>query len=95
MKAKGDTGKQILESLISIATETQKTADEYADEMEHMSENADVEYFRLKVDRGLEKMKLEEWLDFDLLTDATNYYLNSHKTDLARCASALVDSDGA
>lgn len=95
LKATGDTGKQILESVVAIATDTQRTADEFADEMEHLVENAQVEYFRLNVDRGLEKMKLEEWKHFDMLTGATSYYLNRHKADLDRCANALLDSDGA
>ncbi|KAL9137486.1 MAG: hypothetical protein Q9175_001311 [Cornicularia normoerica] len=93
LKATGDTGKQILKSVVAIATDTQTTADGFADEMEHLAENAKIDYFRLNVDRGLEKMKLEEWKDFDTLTGATSYYLNSHKADLDRCANALLDSD--
>lgn len=94
LKATGDTGKQILESMVAIATDTQRTADEFADEIEHLAEHAKIEYFRLNVDRGLEKMNLEEWKDFDMLTGATSYYLNSHKADLDRCANALLDSNG-
>ena len=94
LRATGDSGKQILESLIDIATDTQRTADEFADEMHHLPESAKVEYFRFNVDRGLEYMKLEEWKDFDMLTGATSYYLNSHKADLYRCAKALLDTDG-
>ena len=95
LKATGDTGKQILESVIAIATDTQKIADEFADEMGHMAENERVEYFRLNVDRGLEKLRLEEWTDFDLLTGATSYYLNGHKADLDRCADSLLNAVGA
>lgn len=95
LKATGATGKEILESMVAIATDTQRTADEFVDEIKHLPEDAKVEYFRLNVDRGLEKMKLEEWRDFDMLTGATSYYLNSHKADLDRCASVLLDSHGA
>ena len=94
LKATGDTGKQILKSVAAIATDTQKTADEFSEEMAHLPENAKVDYFRLNIDRGLENMKLEEWKDFDMLTGATSYYLNNHKADLDRCANALLDSDG-
>ena len=95
LKATGDTGKQILESLIAIATDTQRTADEFADEIEHLPESTKVEYFRLNVDRGLETIKIEEWKDFDMLTGATSWYLNSHKADLDRCANALLETAGA
>lgn len=95
LKATGDTGKKILESLVTIATDTQRTADEFADEMEQSEENAKVAYFRLNVDRGLENMKLQEWKQFDMLTGATTYYLNNHKADLEKCVAALLDSNGA
>ena len=95
LRSTGDTGKQILKWVVDIATDTQRTADEFADEMEHLAGIAPVDYFRLNVDQGLEKMKLEEWKDFDTLTGATDYYLNRHKADLNRCADALLDADGA
>ena len=95
LRTTGDTGKEILGSVVKIATDTQRTADEFADEMEHLPENAKVDYYRFNVDHGLETMKLEEWGDFDMLAGATSYYLNSHKSDLDRCASALLCSVGA
>lgn len=95
LRPTGDTGKEILESVVNIATDTQRTADEFAEEMEHLPEDVKVDYHRLNVDHGLENMKLEEWADFDMLTGATSYYLNSHKADLDRCSSALLDSVGA
>ena len=91
----GDTGKEILESVVNIATDTQRAADEFAEDMEHMPKNAKIDYYGLNVDRGLETMKLEEWCDFDMLTGTTSYYLNNHKADLDRCASALLSSVGA
>ena len=93
LKATGDTGKQILESMVAIATHTQQTADEFREEMAQLPEKDKIDYFRLNVDRGLESMKLEEWKDFDMLTGATSCYLNNHKGDLDRCAKALLDSD--
>ena len=95
LKSTGDTGKQVLKWVVDIATDTQRTADEFADEMEHLAGIAPVNYFRWNVDRGLEKMKLEEWKDFAMLTGATSYYLNSRKADLDRCAKVLLELDGA
>lgn len=77
LKAVGDSGKQILESLVAIATDTQKIADHFADEME--DQGGGLTYVRLNVDRGLENMKLEEWKDFEALTGHTNYYLNQQR----------------
>ena len=91
LKAVGDTGKQILESLVSIAMNTQKVADEFADDMNHLIQSQDLTYVRLNVDQGLQNMKLEAWKDFDVLTGATNYYLNSHKNDIEKCADALLN----
>jgi len=95
LKAVGDTGKEIVESLISIALDTQKIADEFADEIEHLKiQGEDLRYIRLNVSHGLESMKVEEWKDFELLTGATNYYLNSHKLEVEQCADALLDVGG-
>ena len=81
--------------MVAIALEPHRTVDQFADEMQHLPENAKAEYFRLNVDRGLEKMGLEEWRDFDMLTGATFYYPNSHKADIDRRTNALPDFDGA
>ena len=94
LRSTGHTGKQILKWVVAIATDTQSTADEFADEMEHLAEDAPIDYHRWNVDHGLEDMELEEWKDFDTLTGATSYYLNNHKADLDRCAKSLLDLDG-
>lgn len=81
--------------MVAIATDTHRTADQFADKMQHLPENAKAEYFRLNVDRSFEKMRLEEWRDLKMLTGATFDYLNSHKAGLDRCTNALPDLDGA
>jgi hypothetical protein len=88
----GDRGKQILESLAAIALDTQKTADEIADEMEHLSNSEDLTYIRLNVDQGLQDIGLEEWKEFDKLTGATNVYLRKHRQEVAKSAKALRNS---
>ena len=77
-----------------MALETQKTADQFADEMEHTAGVDSLIYVRLNVQRGLENIKLEEWKDFNALTGATNEYVNHHKADLEKCANALLDAGG-
>ena len=70
---------------------TQKVADEFADDMNHLMQSQDLTYVRLNVDQGLQSMKLEEWKEFDVFTGATNYYLISHKNDIKKCANALLN----
>ncbi len=75
--------------------DTQKIAVEFADEMEHLAaQNEGLTYGRLNVDQGLQNMKLEEWKDFDVLTGATNRYLNTHEADIAKSAGCLSNLGG-
>jgi hypothetical protein len=92
LKATGNRGKEILESLVATALSTQQTADEFADEMEHLSYSEELTYIRLNVDQGLQDIGLEEWKHFDKLTGATNVYLKNHRQEVERCAKALRDS---
>ena len=91
LRATGDTGKQILENLVDIAVNTQRVADEFLDEMEHLRSEDRPIYIRFNVSQGLEDMKLEEWKSFDVLTGATNYYLNSHRKEIESCVDVLTN----
>lgn len=75
---------------MDIALNTQRIADEFAAEMDHLSEDKQIRYFRLNVLQGLQDVKLEEWKSFDLLTGATNYYLDTHKKDVESCVGAIT-----
>jgi hypothetical protein len=92
LKATGDRGKDILESLVATALDTQQTADEFADEMEHLPYSEDLTYIRLNVNQGLQDIGLEEWKHFDKVTGATNVYLRNHRQEVERCAKALKES---
>lgn len=96
IKPTGKTGKQIIESVIHIATDTQQTADEFSDEMDHLkrAKDSSLTCIRLNVDQGLQTIRLEEWKDFDRLTGATNHYLNTRKGELERGADALCTQGG-
>ena len=72
--------------------DTQQTADEFADEIE-TSHGTDA-YFRFNVEQGLQKVKLEEWKDFDALCGATDYYLNTRKSEIERCVDAILNLRG-
>ena len=50
LKSTGNTGKSIIESLMSIATDTQQTADEFADEIENSYDTDPIAYFRFNVE---------------------------------------------
>lgn len=92
LMATGDRGKQILGSLVASALDTQETADEFADAMEHLPSSEDLTYVRLNVDQGLQNIGLEEGRHFDILTGAKNDYLRKHKFEVEKCAKALRDS---
>lgn len=94
LKAAGDRGKEIIESLVQIAVDTQQTANTFADEISHLSSTTNVIYVRLNVEQGLQNIGLEEWKEFDTISGATNDYLNNRKAEIEVCANALRDLAG-
>lgn len=66
-----DVGK----TLLAIATETEDTAEIFA--REHRDLARDKRYFRFNVDKGLEKISLEETQRKDVIVAATRRYLES------------------
>ena len=90
--ATGNTGKSIVENLIRIATDTQQTANDFADELAHLNagRSEDLVYIRMNVDQGLQDIRLEEWKEFDKLTGATSHYLNTHKAEVEKCVNCLL-----
>ena len=90
LKSTGNSGKQIVDNLIDIALNTQRVAEEFLDSMDHLSPDEKPTYVRLDVDNGLKDIKLEEWKSFDLLTSATNHYLNTHRAEISTIVDALI-----
>lgn len=49
-------------------------------------------YFRFNVQHGLERVKLEEWKEFDRVKVATQDYLNDQRSKVELCASQICDN---
>ena len=94
LKSTGNTGKSIIESLVSIATDTQQTADEFADEIKYSRDTDPTAYFRFNVEQGLQTVKLEEWKDFKALCGATDYYLKTRQSEIDLCVNAILNLRG-
>ncbi|KAH0556436.1 hypothetical protein GP486_005647 [Trichoglossum hirsutum] len=90
LKPIGDSLFPILEALKVIATDTEDTAQEFADEMAHRSAPDEPRYFRFNVERGLESIRLEEWKSMGQVKIATNNYLRKVKGDVGRCATTII-----
>ena len=63
--------------LIALATETQKTAEQFR--REHSNLNNNGRYYRFSVDRGLENIGLEEAKKKNMIAVATDSYLKSQE----------------
>lgn len=78
MKAFGRGLKEVAKTLITIATETENTNEEF------LSANQDLRqqkrYFRFNVTKGLENIGLEEHSKKNIISSATNHYLNEQMT---------------
>ncbi|KAF2259411.1 FabD/lysophospholipase-like protein [Lojkania enalia] len=90
LTAVGERGLEILESLKSLVTDTEDTARDFENELEHMDAAEQPAYFRFNV-QNMQKIGLEEWKEFNMLTGATNSYLYSQRKDIDRCASILLN----
>lgn len=89
--ASGDIGRTIqplFESLKGMATDTEKTAREFKEEMKHKYGVNQV-YFRFNVQHGLEQVSLEEWKELDRTKVATEEYLIHEWSQVDTCASQL------
>jgi hypothetical protein len=85
----GKRGKDLLQALVKISTDTKQTAREFRNEMEHLPPADGFKYFRLNAGPAVAAIGLEEWKVFDRLTGATNDYLNDSKNVMDDCASCL------
>lgn len=94
LRSTGKTGKSIIESLTNIATDTQNTAKTFAWDMENLPPAEAISYSRFNVEQGLQNVKLEEWESFDALTGATDEYMNTHRSEIDKCANAIRNLGG-
>lgn len=80
---------EIIKSLETIVVDTEKTAEMFANEIADMPPLGRPDYFRFNVDQGLENIGLEEWKQFERLTEASSAYLGAHRRDIEACADTL------
>lgn len=71
-------------------TNTQETAEMFANEIADLASTERPHYFRFNVDQGLENIELEEWREFETLTVATDPYLEAHRRDVDSCVEAFL-----
>lgn len=77
-----------------MVTDTQTTADEFVKEMGNLSAGDAIAYFRFNVEQGLQDVKLEEWTSFETLCGATDYYLDTHESEVDKCVNVILDLGG-
>ena len=90
----GKRGYDILNALVKMATDTEKTAREFKIRISQMPETDRPKYYRFNVERGLEDIALEEWTQFTMLTEATHSYLSEQREEIDTCANALFFAVG-
>lgn len=89
LSAVGDRGLEILESVKATVTDTEDTAQDFENELEHMDSTERPAYFRFNV-HNMQKIGLEEWKEFQTLTGATNDYLNAQRREIGNCVDSLL-----
>lgn len=89
VEAFGNTPKSVFQTLKNMSTETEKTAEEFL--QEHSDLDEDHRLFRFNVERGLEKIGLEESKKQHLIASATYRYLAQQRPlkELKYCVETL------
>lgn len=85
----GRTIKPLFECLKDMATDTEKVAREFEEEMKYKYGVGQQVYFRFNFQHRLEHVGLEEWKEMDRTKLATQDYLRNHWSQVERCASQL------
>ena len=83
----GRTIQPLLETLKSMALDTEKTAREFNEDMRSRYQGKRI-YFRFNP-TGLGNVELEEWKELERVHVATRNYLNVQKGNVLLCASQL------
>lgn len=91
LDAFGQNIKDVAESLLAIATDTEHTAEMF--HREHRDLARANKYFRFNVNRGLERVGLEEYAKSSVIVAATKRYLESQEIyeKLLLCQESLRD----
>jgi len=93
VNAFGTTLRQVGETLKTMATETEKTAEKFRRDNPQLHEQC--RYFRFNVLRGLEKVGLEEAGKRAIIVAATRRYiaLEGTREDMETCATTLRERE--
>ena len=83
---------EIIAALSRIALDTEQTALEFGNEVEHLPASERLTYVRLNTTGPVTGVRLQEWEHFDRLTAATNDYLNRHRKIIEECAALVSRS---
>ena len=87
----GRTIKPLLDKVTEMATDTEKAARDFEEEMKYKHGNEQEIYFRFNVQHGLEHIGLEEWKEMDRTKVATQDYLKTYWSRVEACSKQLLD----
>ena len=91
----GRTIKPVFDKLTEMATDTEKVAREFKEEMKSRYGIEQKIYFRFNVQHGLEQVGLEEWREMGRTRVATQDYLKSCWSKVEACSSQIFDQKSA
>lgn len=91
----GRTIKPLFDKLTEMATDTEKVAREFKEEMKSRYGIEQKIYFRFNVQHGLEQVGLEEWREMGRTRVATQDYLKSCWSKVEACSSQIFDQKSA
>ncbi|KAI4157299.1 MAG: hypothetical protein LQ342_008396 [Letrouitia transgressa] len=89
----GGTVKPLFDKLREIATDTEKVAREFEEEIKYKHGNEQKAYFRFNVQQGLEQVGLQEWKEMERINVATRDYLKSHWSRVEASPAILVRNE--
>ena len=83
--------KPLFDKLTEMATDTERLAEEFEEEMKYRYGIEQKVYCRFNVQHGLEQVGLEEWREMDRTIVATQDYLKSDWNRVEACSSQIFD----
>lgn len=94
LKKFGNSAKEVMNSILRIATETEETANNF--NQTHPELNKEHQrYFRFNVPRGLAEIGLDEASEAGTIEDMTDVYLKDENTykQIQRCSKIVAESN--
>ena len=85
----GTTIKPIFKTLLAMATDTEKVAREFEEDLEQRFPNQDI-YFRFNVQQSLGVIDMIEWKEMSRVKTVTEAYLNENHRQVKTCADQIL-----